>query len=217
VRTAENSCRRASAAAWTPDRQPGRQRLPGRGLSRVGAGPARGADPGPADGLPGGADRVLGVGLHPTAPVGADRPVELDDQLLTLVQADRQPAAVAGGALDRPGPQRRVLGGDLLGELHQLLIALGGRLDGDLCDHTTGVSIDRGRGMGQDVGVDTDHDIDNLRQLHHTGHAFSFNRETWTVPVPAEIQQDCDETPTASERRPVKLLIRPSLRWDRGR
>ena len=69
-----------------------------------------------------------------------------------------QTGAVAAGSLDRPGTQHRVV----VGELHQLGIALGCRLDGDLVEDTTGRGVDRGRGVGVDVGVDADDDIDHL-------------------------------------------------------
>ena len=69
-----------------------------------------------------------------------------------------QAGAVATGPLDRPRPQHRVV----VGELHQLGIALSGRQDGDLVEDATSRSIDRGRGVGMDVGVDADDDIDHL-------------------------------------------------------
>ena len=83
-----------------------------------------------------------------------------------------QTGAVAAGPLDRPGPQHRVV----VGELHQLGIALGCRLDGDLVEDTTSRSIDHGRGVGMDVGVDADDDIDHLAQIGQTVHAFSPSR-----------------------------------------
>ena len=54
-------------------------------------------------------------------------------------------------------------------ELHQLAIALSCRLDGDLVEDTTSPSIDHGRGVGMDVGVDADDDIDHLAQSDHQG------------------------------------------------
>ena len=69
-----------------------------------------------------------------------------------------QAGAVATGALDRPGPQRGVV----VGELHELGIALGCRLHRDLVEDTTGRGVDHGRGVGVDVGVDADDDIDHL-------------------------------------------------------
>jgi hypothetical protein len=38
----------------------------------------------------------------------------------------------------------------------------GCRLDGDLVEDTTGSGVDHGRGVGVDVGVDADDDIDHL-------------------------------------------------------
>ena len=69
-----------------------------------------------------------------------------------------QTGAVATGPFDRPGPQRCVV----VGELNQLGVALGCRVDGDLVEDTTGRSIDHGRGVGMDVSVDADDDIDQL-------------------------------------------------------
>jgi len=69
-----------------------------------------------------------------------------------------QTGAVTTGPLDRPGPQHRVV----VGELHQLGIAQSCRLNGDLAQDTTSASIDHGRGVGVDVGVDADDDIDQL-------------------------------------------------------
>ena len=68
----------------------------------------------------------------------------------------------------------------MFGQLHQLGIALGCRLDGDLVEDTTGRGVDRGRGVGVDVGVDADDDIDHLTQIGQTGHAFSPSPDgTW--------------------------------------
>ena len=92
------------------------------------------------------------------ATLGAFGAVELDHDLLAALQVPGQPGAVAAGALDRPRPQRRVL----VGELHQLGVAVGGGLDGDLVEHAAGAGVDRGRGVGVDVGVDADDDIDHL-------------------------------------------------------
>jgi hypothetical protein len=50
----------------------------------------------------------------------------------------------------------------VVGKLHQLDIALGGGIDGDLVEDATGRGIDRGCGVGVDVGVDADDDIDHL-------------------------------------------------------
>ena len=48
---------------------------------------------------------------------------------------------------------------------------------------TTGGSIDHGRGVGMDVGVDADDDIDHLTQIGQTGHCvLSFSGRD-VVPV----------------------------------
>jgi len=47
----------------------------------------------------------------------------------------------------------------LIGDLRQLAVAVGGGLDGDLVEHAAGPDIDRGSGVGVDVGIDADHDI----------------------------------------------------------
>ena len=69
-----------------------------------------------------------------------------------------QTGAVAAGPLDRPGPQRGVV----VGELHQFDIALRCRLDGDLVEDTTSRGVEDGRGVGVDVGVDADDDVDHF-------------------------------------------------------
>lgn len=91
-------------------------------------------------------------------PLGALGPVEFDHDLLAALQVARQTGAMAAGALDRPGPQDGVL----VGELHQLGVPIRGGLDGDLVEHTAGPGVDDGCGMGVDVGVDADDDIDHL-------------------------------------------------------
>ena len=101
-----------------------------------------------------------------------------------------QTGAVTTGPLDRPGPQHRVV----VGELHQLGIALGCRLDGDLVEDTTSRSIDHGRGVGMDVGVDADDDIDHLAQIGQTVHAFSPSPDGTWFRSGTEARQDCDET-----------------------
>ena len=65
---------------------------------------------------------------------------------------------MTAGPLDRPSPQDRVV----VGELHQLGIALSCRLDRDLLEDTTSRSINHGRAVGMDVGVDADDDIDRF-------------------------------------------------------
>jgi hypothetical protein len=92
------------------------------------------------------------------ATLGAFGTVELDHHLLTALEVSCQPGTVAAGAFDRPGPQGCVL----VGELHQLVVAVSGRFDGDLVEHAAGSGVDRGRRVGVDVGVDADDDIDHL-------------------------------------------------------
>jgi len=71
----------------------------------------------------------------------------------------------------------------VVGELHQPAIALGCRIDGDLAQDTTSGSVDHGRAVGMDVGVDADDDIDHLTQIGQTGHCvLSFSGRD-VVPV----------------------------------
>ena len=84
--------------------------------------------------------------------------VELDDDLLALRQVTRQAGAVATGPLDRPGPQHGVL----VGELHQLGIAVSGGLDSDLAEYAASGRVDRSGRVGPNMGVDADDDIDHL-------------------------------------------------------
>jgi hypothetical protein len=105
-----------------------------------------------------GSDRIERIRLRTVAARCPLRAVQLDDDLRHLQQVTAQTGAVAAGSLDRPGPQCRMV----VGELHQFGIALGCRLDGDLIADTTGRGVDRCRGVGMDVGVDSDDDIDHL-------------------------------------------------------
>ena len=105
-----------------------------------------------------GADRIERIRLRPVAARGPLRAIQLDDDLRALQQVTTQTGAVTSGPLDRPGPQRRVV----VGELHQLGITLGCFLDGDLVENTTSRGVHHGRGVGMDVGVDADDDIDHL-------------------------------------------------------
>jgi hypothetical protein len=50
----------------------------------------------------------------------------------------------------------------VVGELHELGIALSCRLDGDLIEDTTSRGVDCRRGVGMDMGVDADDDINHL-------------------------------------------------------
>ena len=73
--------------------------------------------------------------------LGAFRTVELDDDLLVAFEVSCQARAVAAGALDRPSAQGSVL----VGELHELVVAVGSGLDGDLIEHAAGTSVNDGR------------------------------------------------------------------------
>ena len=107
-----------------------------------------------------GADRIERIGLRAVAACGPLRAVQLDDDLRALQQVTAQAGAVAAGPFDGPGSQRRVV----VGELHQFGVALGCRLDGDLIQDATGRGVQDGRGVGVDVGVDADDDIDHSRR-----------------------------------------------------
>src|SRR4051795_10503345 len=123
-----------------------------------------------------------------------------------LQQVPTQASTVAAGPLDRPGPQPRVV----IRELHQFGITLGCRLDGDLVEDTTSRGVHHGRGVGMDVGVDADDDIDHLAQIGQTGHAFSPSPDGTWFRSGTEARQDFDETRPAVLRQVVKLLIRPA-------
>jgi hypothetical protein len=140
--------------------------------------------------LSGGTDRIERVGLRAVATRSPLRAIQLDDDLRHLQQVTTQTGAVTTGPLDRPSAQHRVV----VGELHQLGIALGCRLDGDLVKDTTSRSIDHGRGVGMDVGVDADDDIDHLAQIGQTVHAFSPSPDGTWFRSGTENRQDCDET-----------------------
>ena len=133
--------------------------------------------------------------------------VQLDDDLRGRQQETAQTGTMAAGALDRPGPQRRVV----VGELHQLGIALGCRLDRDLVEDTTGRGVDHGRGVSVDVGVDADDDIDHLTQIGQTGHAFSPSPDGDVVPVrDGRFGRTVMRHARRCSRQAVKLLIRPA-------
>src|SRR4051794_9742051 len=101
-----------------------------------------------------------------------------------------QPSTVAAGSLDRPGPQ----GGVPVRELDEFRVALGCRIDGDLVEYTTSRGDDHGCGVGMDVGVDADDDIDHLTQIGQTVHAFSPSPDGAWFRSGTEVRQDCDET-----------------------
>jgi hypothetical protein len=121
---------------------------------------------GPGQSVAGGAFGIDGIGLRPRTASGADRAVELDDQLTQLLQVAGQPGAVAAGALDRPPTQASML----LGQCDQrgVAVLVGGH--GDRGQHRAGVDRDQHRGVGIGVGVDPD---DELDQFCQHGHAFS--------------------------------------------
>ena len=122
---------------------------------------------------------LIGSVIFGLAVNGFTVPGQDDTDLLTAFEVPGQTSTVTAGALDGPGSQHRVL----IGELHQLGVTVGGGLDGDLVEHPAGAGIDCGRGMGVDVGVDADDDIDHFTQIGHTGHAFSPLPERDVVPV----------------------------------
>src|SRR3954452_10802984 len=167
---------------------------------------ARSSQPRSSHRLAGGTDRIERIRLRPVAARSRLRAVQLDDDLRDLQQVPTQASTVAAGPLDRPGPQRRVV----TRELHQLGITLGCRLDGDLVEDTTSRGVHHGRGVGMDVGVDADDDIDHLAQIGQTGHAFSPSPDGTWFRSGTEARQDCDETRPAVLRQVVKLLIRPA-------
>jgi len=103
------------------------------------------------------------------APRSALGSVQLDHERCEVEQVAAQAGTVTAGPFDRPGPQRGVFAG----ELHQLGIARGCRRHGDLAEDTTGGAVDDRCGVGMDVGVDADDDIDHLTPIGQTGHAFS--------------------------------------------
>ena len=140
---------------------------------------ARSSQPRPGHRFTRSADRIERIGLRAVATRSPLRAIQLDDDLRGLQQVTTKAGAVTTGPLDRPSPQHRVV----VGELHQLGIALGCRLDGDLVEDTTSRSINHGRGVGMDVGVDADDDIDHLTQIGQTVHCvLSFSGRD-VVPV----------------------------------
>jgi hypothetical protein len=126
-----------------------------------------------------GADRIERIRLRTVATRGSLRTVQLDDDLRGIQQLAAQTGAMATSPLDRPGPQRGVI----VGELHQLDIALGRRLHGELVEDPTSRSIDYGCGVGMDVGVDADDDIDHFAQIGQTVHAFYPSLDGTWFPV----------------------------------
>ncbi len=187
--TSARSWRWASVAA---DRGAagGEQHLQGGSL-RAGLG---GGQPGPGQGVAGGAFGVDHIGLRPVSAGGADRAVELDDQLAPLGEVAGQPGAVAAGAFHRPPAEPAVL----LGEGEQLGVAVRVGSDGGGGQHRAGLDRDQRGSVGVGVGVHAD---DELDQFCQHGHAFSLLRaDVTTGPVRYGDRQDCDGTPRAATR-----------------
>jgi hypothetical protein len=88
--------------------------------------------------LASGPDRIERVGLRAVAPLGSFGSVELDHDLLPLGQVSGEVGSVAAGAFDCPNLQ----GGLFAGQLHQLGVALGGRVHGDLAEDATSSCVD---------------------------------------------------------------------------
>ncbi|WZU35797.1 hypothetical protein Rruber_05310 (plasmid) [Rhodococcus ruber] len=99
------------------------------------------------------------------AALGALGSVEFDDEFLTAFEQSGQAGTVPAGALDRPHSQCAVL----VGEVHQILVAIDSGRHGDLAENSAGAGGDRRSGVGVDVGVDSDDDVDDVSQ---NGHAF---------------------------------------------
>jgi len=97
------------------------------------------------------------------AALGSLGPVELDDELVSLVQVAGESRPVAPSALDRPRPHPSIL----LGEGDESGVAIGGGLDGALAQHPAGSCVECGGAVACDVGVDPDHDVDDFRQTVH--------------------------------------------------
>jgi hypothetical protein len=81
----------------------------------------------------------------------------------------------------------------IVGALHQLGIALGRRLDGDLVEDTTSQGVEDRSGVGMDV-VDADDDNRPPRAIGHSVHAFSPSPDGTWFRSGTEARQDCDET-----------------------
>jgi hypothetical protein len=128
-----------------------------------------GLEPGPRQRLTRSTDRIERVGLRTVTALDPLGSVELDDDLVAACHVTAQAGAVAAGTLDRPRPK----GGVLVGELHQAGVAVCGGLDGHLGEDAAGAGVNGRGGMGVDVGVDADDDVDQLTQIGQTGHAFS--------------------------------------------
>jgi hypothetical protein len=96
----------------------------------------------------------------------------------------------------------------LVRELDERFISFEARLDGDLGEHPTSACVDRCSAVRRDVGVDADHDVDDLGQ---TFHALLLCPEGRGCSGPEGERQDCDGTRRRRTPEAVKLLIRPEL------
>lgn len=77
------------------------------------------------------------------AALGALGSVEFDDEFLTAFEQSGQAGTVPAGALDRPHSQCAVL----VGEVHQILVAIDSGRHGDLAENSAGAGGDRRSGV----------------------------------------------------------------------
>ena len=112
-----------------------------------------------AEDLASGADGVEHVGLGAVFRL-AGRVAELDDPLAAVAQHGGQAAAVAGGALDGPGPFGLAAVG--IDHVDGVAVAVAGGRELGLCDDAGGVGVDHGERDPVAVGVDTDHVVDEF-------------------------------------------------------
>ncbi len=142
-----------------------------RGQQRRQRGPLRAGlrrgEAGAGQGVAGGPFGVDHVGLAPAAAGRAGRAVQLEDHLLGVAEVAGQAGAVAAGALDRPRPQAAML----LGQFHQLAIAVGVGGHGDRGEQGTVGGRDQRGGVGVGVGVDPDDEFDQFCQHGHRVHS----------------------------------------------
>ena len=120
---------------------------------------SRDAEPLAAEHLAGGADGVQGVGLRAVFGL-AGRPVELDDPLAVPFERHGETAAVAGGALDDPGPF--AVDAVAVNEVDGVVVAVAGRWEAALGDDAGGAGVEHREGDPVAVGVDADHVIDEF-------------------------------------------------------
>src|SRR6185437_6172151 len=110
---------------------------------------------------------------------------------------------VAASAFDGPGPQARVP----IGEGHEQVVAVGRRLDSELTEHPARPGVERGCAVRLHVGVDPDHDVDDVGQTVHALLLFPEGRGS--VPVRAETGRTVMGHANRRTPEAVKLLIRP--------